>query len=129
MKLLLVDDDENLLDALGEFFETAVGAKCLMLRGLNDLIARKQDVLDSVVLAIVDINLGPGEPTGIDVYHWLRENRFPGKIVFLTGHAKDNPLVQEAVSIGETRVFSKPIEVDKLLSLVEEPHNDPNRTR
>jgi hypothetical protein len=37
-------------------------------------------------LAILDVNLGAGNPSGVDAYRWLKQERFVGRVVFLTGH-------------------------------------------
>ena len=42
-----------------------------------------------------------------------------GRIVFLTGHASNHPLVVEAQRIGDAEIFSKPIDPDRLRSIVE----------
>ena len=42
-----------------------------------------------------------------------------GRIVFLTGHASTHPLVVEANRMGDAEIFSKPIDPDRLRSIVE----------
>jgi DNA-binding response OmpR family regulator len=118
-KILLIDDDEDLLNSLGEFLEVAAGVTCLKARGLEELEGLRDAI--GAEVAIVDVNLGQGVPSGIDVYRWLRKSDFPGKIVFLTGHAKEHPLVKEAAALGAAQVFAKPMDIDKLLSLLEKP--------
>jgi DNA-binding NarL/FixJ family response regulator len=71
-----------------------------------------------VAAAILDINLGQGEPTGIDAYHWLRSRGFSGRVVFLTGHAASHPLVREARLIGDAVVLEKPTGMDHLSSAI-----------
>jgi DNA-binding response OmpR family regulator len=66
---------------------------------------------------LLDVNLGAGQPSGIDAYRWLREHSFPGRIVFLTGHATTSPEVIAARSHGQT-VLEKPIDIVKLGALV-----------
>jgi FixJ family two-component response regulator len=70
-------------------------------------------------VAILDINLGPNQPSGIEAYAWLRQKGYTGRIVFLTGHASNHPLVIEASRIGDAEVFSKPVEPARLRSIVE----------
>ena len=70
-------------------------------------------------VAILDINLGANRKSGIDAYAWLRKQRIHGRIVFLTGHANMHPLVVEAHRVGDAEIFSKPIEPDRLRSIVE----------
>jgi FixJ family two-component response regulator len=70
-------------------------------------------------LAILDINLGEGQPSGLDAYHWLRESGFEGKIVFLTGHARSHPLVSQARQAGKVVILEKPTTMERLLSMLE----------
>jgi FixJ family two-component response regulator len=127
-KVLLVDDDDALLEALCQFYEIIGQVKCLKFTGLQDLMQRHTEVLgtnsDGIppqeTLAIVDINLGYGKPTGIDVYHWLQEQNYEGRIVFLTGHAKDHALVREASIMDHIPIYEKPLAFDQLTALVKE---------
>ena len=70
-------------------------------------------------VGILDVNLGPGEPSGVDVHGWLRSHGFAGDVVFLTGHARTHPLVAAAVATPGTRVFAKPIDESELARLVQ----------
>ena len=71
-------------------------------------------------LAIVDINLGRNQPTGVDVYEWLRKEGFVGRVVFLTGHGEDDARVRAASEIDGTRLLTKPIDFAEFVRLVEE---------
>ena len=93
---------------------------CLGLRSVAEAKARRSEVM-ACGLAILDINLGHGVPSGVDAYHWLRDQGFAGRIVFLTGHAHDLPLVRRATQLGDAEVYLKPITADALKDLVEEP--------
>lgn len=68
-------------------------------------------------VAILDVNLGEGQPTGVDAYEWLRAHSFAGSVVFLTGHAPTHPAVALAVKSG-ARVLAKPIKIDELHALL-----------
>ena len=92
--------------------------RCLGLGSYKDVVALGDDVL-SCSVAILDINLGPGKPSGLDAYAWLRRKGYRGRIVFLTGHASTQPLVTEATRIGDAEIFSKPIDPDDIWSIVE----------
>jgi hypothetical protein len=81
-------------------------------------LERRFDDLGNVSAAVLDINLGPGEPTGVDAYHWLRSRGFSGRIIFLTGHAASHPLVREARLIGDAVVLEKPTGIDHLSSAI-----------
>jgi DNA-binding NarL/FixJ family response regulator len=119
--VLLIDDHEALLDSTKEFLELLVKVNCLCFLGLKELASGWADVSKAAPsLAILDINLGAGEPSGVDVYHWLHAQGFQGQIAFLTGHAKDHPLVKQAVQINGVKVFEKPMGIDDLTALVRE---------
>jgi DNA-binding response OmpR family regulator len=69
-------------------------------------------------LAILDINLGAGSPSGLAGYRWLREHEFAGRVVFLTGHARSHPLVAEASEIGDAVVYEKPMTAAQLRAIM-----------
>jgi len=114
--IVVLDDDDDLRQALVEIFRL-LGARCLdaaSLRAMAELPG-----LDSAALAILDVNLGAGEPNGLDAYDWLRAHAFAGRVVFLTGHAQSHPLVAQTVALG-VRVLQKPVTTDELRALVTE---------
>jgi DNA-binding NtrC family response regulator len=115
VRVAVLDDDEDLLDSLSDLLGTLGNADCVCLRSVAELTGRREAVL-SCDLALLDINLGPGRPSGLDAYRWLREQDFGGRIVFLTGHARSHPLVAQARGFGN--VLEKPVDVDALLLLV-----------
>jgi DNA-binding response OmpR family regulator len=121
VSILLVDDDLDLRDAFCELISLKGLGECLGVASLADVEANRSTVL-ACSLAILDINLGPSTPSGIDVYRWLLRAGFTGKIVFLTGFGTDDPAVREASSIADARTLAKPISVDELAALVVEAH-------
>ena len=90
--VLLLDDDDDLLATLSELVRLLTNGPCLAVSSLSALIARRDEAL-ACTRAILDINLGPGQPSGLDAYAWLKRERFAGSIVFLTGQARSHPLV------------------------------------
>ena len=114
--VLLVEDSDDLRESLADLFRTA-GVGCVAAASLAEVEAKAADAL-ACALAVVDINLGPGMPSGIAVHRWLRERRFAGHIVFLTGHARTHPLVEEALHLDGVRVLDKPLGVDAIMGLV-----------
>ena len=87
----------------------------------KELVALGNKVL-ACDAAVLDINLGPSQPSGIDAYEWLRNQGYTGRIVFLTGHASTHPLVIQAQTIGDAEIFSKPIDPDHIRSIIEGVH-------
>ncbi|HMF03126.1 MAG TPA: response regulator [Terriglobia bacterium] len=95
VSILVLDDDESLREILGICLEAS--GRCIVqpMASFQELERCFHD-FGNVIAAVLDINLGPGDPTGIDAYHWLRSRGFSGRVIFLTGHATSHPLVREA---------------------------------
>jgi FixJ family two-component response regulator len=116
--VLYVEDNDDLRELVVELVTVVLNRRCVGVGSYEELAALGKEALRCSV-AILDINLGPGRRSGIDAYAWLRDHGFQGRIVFLTGHASSHPLVVEAQRIGDAEIFSKPIEPDRLRSIVE----------
>jgi FixJ family two-component response regulator len=112
----LLDDDADLLEALADLLQTR-NCRCLLARSLDELKALGPQVLDADV-AVLDINLGAGLPTGLDAYDWLLAQGFPGRILFLTGHARAHPLVARAEKLNRAQVLDKPMDGARLLERI-----------
>jgi FixJ family two-component response regulator len=116
LALIFLDDDDDLRGAMSEMMEV-FGHECVCVASYEGLVALGERVL-TARLAILDINLGPGRPSGLDAFRWLRAHRFAGAIVFLTGHARSHPLVAEATRMGQARLLEKPIHPEDLDALL-----------
>jgi DNA-binding response OmpR family regulator len=116
--ILILDDDDDLRLSVAGIFGL-LGRVCVVLPSVAAMIDASQAVL-RCELAILDVNLGQGVPSGIDAHSWLRGQAFGGRIVFLTGHAQSHPLVERASALGE-RVLRKPISTVELRALVDAP--------
>ena len=119
--VLFLEDNDDLRAIVVDLVTAVFKQRCVGLGSYKELVALGNDVLACDV-AILDINLGPNQPSGVDAYTWLRDKGYTGRIVFLTGHAGAHPLVIEAKRIGDAEIFSKPIEPDRLRSIVEGGH-------
>jgi FixJ family two-component response regulator len=115
--VLLLDDDQDLLDALGELIGLMTGRLVQKVRSFAEL-ATLGPAVDRDALAILDVNLGPDAPSGVDAARWLRERKFPGRIVFLTGHAHGSPVVRQAQALGDIPVMTKPLRPEQLRVLL-----------
>jgi FixJ family two-component response regulator len=113
--LLVVDDDEDLLRMLDTLFARS-GVPHVCASSLEQVRALG-DVLPSLKTALLDINLGAGQPTGVDIAHWLREHGYVSRVIFITGHAPDHPMVKRAAGISD-RILEKPIVPRQLLEIV-----------
>src|SRR5512146_2673778 len=94
--IFVLDDDQDLREALIDLL-AYLDTFCIALPSVEAMIAARDEVL-ACGLAILDVNLGEGRPSGIDAHLWLRERGFTGRIVFLTGHAPSHPEVARAAS-------------------------------
>ncbi|MDB4936723.1 MAG: hypothetical protein JWP87_3695 [Labilithrix sp.] len=117
--VLILDDDADLREVLSEMLLASGASSCLAAGGLDELKARAREAL-ACDLAILDINLGPGEPSGVDASRWLVGCGFGGRIVFLTGHASSHPLVVEAAQIAHSEILAKPLDGSRLVGLLQE---------
>ena len=117
--VLFLDDDEDLRATFTDLVRTVFERECHGCGSEYDMIKLGDRALHCGV-AILDINLGPQSPSGIDAYGWLRKHGFDGRIVFLTGHAASHPLVVEASRLGDAEVVGKPVSLDALTSLLED---------
>jgi DNA-binding NtrC family response regulator len=116
--VLIVDDSEDLVESLATALELCLDARVVKATSLAEVQAQRDAAL-SCDLAIVDINLGPEVPSGLDVHRWLTESSFKGRIVFFTGHARNHPLVKQALRISGVKTYDKPMPVAAILALVE----------
>ena len=112
----LLDDDPDLLEALADLLQTR-NCHCVLARSVDELKALGRQVLDADV-AVLDINLGPGLPTGLDAYEWLLSENFKGRLLFLTGHAHAHPLVARAEKLRRAAVLDKPMDGGLLLERI-----------
>jgi FixJ family two-component response regulator len=115
--VLIVEDDEDLLPLLAEMLGLS-GFGVVPVHGFGELLDHQTDALGCGV-ALLDINLGPDQPSGLDVYRWLRDNGFRGRICFLTGHARSHPLVARARELDGALVLEKPVYAAELVRLID----------
>lgn len=114
--IFVLEDDDDLRLVLVDLIRRSTHRDCFGLRTLDQLREQRAAVLACAV-GVLDVNLGTGQPSGLDAFAWLRAERFAGRIAFLTGHAATNPLVERAREMGQASVLSKPLQIPKLLEL------------
>jgi len=118
-KILILEDDEDMRNALVDVVSTLLGWEHVAVASYDELVERRDEAL-GCQLAMLDVNLGMDQPSGIDALDWLLRHKFHGEIVFLTGHAQSDPLVQRALEMGVATVMEKPIGLPQLSALLEE---------
>ena len=117
-RVLIVDDDVDLC-ALFKIMVNSLGdAECQSASSLNDVIRLLGARSAPYDLVVLDMNLGPGKPNGIDVLHWIKSNRPCRKIVFMTGHAGSYLAMSDIAHLQDIPILSKPVPSDKLVHLI-----------
>jgi DNA-binding NtrC family response regulator len=118
MRVLFLDDDSDLREAMASVL-TDLAHEPVTVGSVAELKAQEERALRSK-LAIIDLNLGVGAPSGVDAYRWLRSRSFAGRVAFLTGHGRSFPLVREAMKLGDPSVVNleKPLSMDDLEALL-----------
>ena len=113
-RILLVDDDADVLHSTREFLQEA-GYEVLVARdGARALACAERDAPDLVVLDIV-----MPHQSGLSVLQRLRRGyKDPPKIVVVTGNAEPK-VRQYAHSAGVDAFVSKPFDIDQLLATIE----------
>lgn len=115
--VLYLDDNTDLRELLAALIESALDVHCFTVSSVDELKENSGIVFQTNV-AILDIELGFQQPTGIDAYRWLIESNYQGHIFFLTGHGRSHPLVQEATKSGVT-IWEKPIGAEQITSAIQ----------
>lgn len=111
-KILIVDDDENLLDLMGEYLEsvglendTAVSAE----QARNRL---KRSGYDAVVS---DFNM-PGE-SGLDLFSYVSSMYPEIRFILMTGCC-DSRIKRESMKMGVHAFIQKPLDLNELLQTI-----------
>jgi ActR/RegA family two-component response regulator len=110
MHVLVVEDDIDLCDTLGLLMDS-LGAVCIKAASLE---AVKNLKLENLDVAVLDVNLGSGQPSGLDIYHYLCGEFKIFRTIFLTGHMASHPLVQEVKLLRNVKVLSKPVDIEEI---------------
>lgn len=114
MNILVIDDDATFNSVLTR----ALGRRGYAAQGVTDataaLTAARALPPDAVVL---DLNLG--QSSGLSLIRPLLDLAADCRIIVLTGYASITTAV-EAIKLGATQYFAKPIEVDSIVAAFEE---------
>lgn len=114
--IMFVDDCDDLRSLFRRAFERELGIEVLALRSLSEVKKHEKEVLNCSA-AILDINLGAGEPSGVDIHDWLKAQAYKGSIFFFTGHGKESPMVQKAAKT-QVPILEKPMAPADLISII-----------
>ena len=115
--VLFVDDSYDICQVVEVMCQSLPEVECVCVTSMSAVLERAAQVLRTA-LSILDVNLGPGEPSGVEIYRWLKGQNYCGKIVFLSGHARTDPLVEEAATTSGVDFFQKPLGFDQIEALI-----------
>ena len=116
-KIFILDDEIDLVTVMCQLISFSLKTQCICATSFEETKKKEADVL-ATTACVLDINLGHGRPSGIDVYRWLREKNYRGKIVFLTGHAAEHPVVRAAAALSGTKILEKPVDISEIKELL-----------
>lgn len=117
LKILVLDDNSDMCElmkeVLGDF-----GCENILLSQSFEQTESYQSEIDSIDVAFLDVNLGMGKKNGIEVYHWLMEQGYPGKVVFFTGHAGSYPALTELINNSNVSLLEKPVSIELIEKVI-----------
>lgn len=117
-RLLIVDDDLSLRASMRLILKHRGYDVSLACGGSEAIeLIREKDF----PLILMDIRM-PGM-SGLEVFEQLKKEGVFSKVVFISAYAVDDDLVR-ALDAGAVEVLRKPVDIDRLLMLVDE-HCDP----
>ena len=116
-KVLLVDDEEQFLDALAQRLETR-GIKVDSVTSGEDAVKKVEDQNFDAI--IVDLAM-PGID-GIETLKRIKDKRPDLEIIMLTGHATVKSGI-EAMKFGAEDFLEKPVDLNELLEKIGEAKN------
>ena len=114
LSILVVDDDEDNANSLGELFEMEGHLVTVAHSGEAAIAAYVGTAFD---LAFMDVMM-PGR-NGVESFLEIRKLRPEAKVFMMTGYSVEQ-LLQQAMEHGAMGVLTKPIDIDKLLRSVDD---------
>ena len=106
--ILVVDDEQQIRDLLKRFLSLRGYKVQVTSDGRQALTMVEKEAPQLIVL---DMYM-PGM-NGVEVLRQLRERKFTGGVILLTG-SQDDKLLQEALDLGSVDVMGKPVDLERL---------------
>ncbi len=114
LKILVVDDDADAADSLGELFDMEGHDVTVSYSGEEAIEAYKTTDFD---IAFMDIMM-PGK-NGVESFFEIRKIKPDAKVYMMTGFSVEQ-LIQQAIDNGAMGVLGKPVEPRKVLSMLDD---------
>lgn len=113
LNILVVDDDAANAESLAELFEMDDHRVIIAYDGQQAVEAFS---LNKVDVGFFDVMM-PNK-NGVDSFMEIKSAHPDARVYFMTGYSADD-LIQKAVAGGALGVFSKPVDLSRLLKAVE----------
>ena len=118
LHILVVDDDEDNAQSLGELFELEGHRATVVHSGTAAIAAFRTTAFD---LAFMDVMM-PGK-NGVDSFLEIRNLRPNAKVYMMTGYSVEQ-LLRQAMNNGALGVMSKPLDPRKVLQTLDQIGSD-----
>ncbi|KIX13135.1 response regulator [Dethiosulfatarculus sandiegensis] len=115
MKVLLIDDEKELVTTLSERLEIRGISSDWAVSGEDGLELIKKQPYDWVVVDLKMPGLG-----GFEAIKAIKKQRPETRIILLTGHSSAEDL-DHALKLGANRYLVKPVDIEDLLNLMMQP--------
>lgn len=113
MKILIVDDEEELASTMAERLGLRGFTARYALSGEEALRLSAEENFDVAVLDIKMPKLG-----GIQLKQRLQELRPGMRFLFLTGHGSDRDFLAGVTEVGEPYYLVKPLDIEELIAKI-----------
>lgn len=114
MNVLIIDDNENITEAIKDFFDLENISCNSINNGYDGLMEIKKQHYDLILL-----DIAIPEFTGFDILNELKKEQIKNnKIVIFTASVFPPEVLEEFRDIGVKEILKKPVSLDKLELLV-----------
>ena len=116
MRLLLIDDNEEITEAIGEYCTLAKDIDCRVINEGNEgLESIRNEEFDLIML-----DLAMPEFTGRDVIKSLQhDGNIESKNIVIFTASSDLPVLEQIKNTGIKEIFKKPFSLEQLTELIE----------
>ncbi|TVP41241.1 response regulator [Candidatus Nitrosocosmicus arcticus] len=110
MKVLIIDDNESITEAVKDFFEFE-NIECKTVNEGRDGISEIENQKFDLIL----LDIAIPSFTGVDILNELKRERIENQnIIIFTASVFNSEQINEFLEIGVKEVLTKPISLDKL---------------
>ena len=113
MKLLIVDDEQEVLEGMRFFFE-AQGVHVMTAQGGHEALALVRECRPKLIM--LDIKMRGMD--GLEILRRVKEFD-PGITVVMVTGLSDDGLEEACVSLGATQVLHKPVRIEELQEIID----------